>query len=389
MVSKIKQKFRERKFASMKKMLIAGNANSIYLLDYIRYTLDGLDFEVFVPCFGQVSKDYLAEYDKLNVELIPLQNHGSTFGKYLAILKFIFFRLGGRIDFLNIQYVPSGRYLYFLSILQLLFARKSGLSFWGSDILRIGEKQAHKLESLLKRCKAISLPTIEMRKKFQVFYGQKYDSKIIAGCYFGSPIFSAIQEQSFDKLTAKKRLGLPTNKTIVHIGYSGAKAQQHLPVIEQLAELPPTVKQQLFIQIHLGYALESPEYCRQIQDALDRSRIEHELILDFLDRPGMATFRLAADVFIHAQITDAMSSTIREYLFAHAALFNPVWIPYPEFKKLGIDYLEYHNFSEIKDGLIAYLSGNLTIDFTNNQNLMFNNYSWEKAKAAWQSFVNG
>lgn len=370
-------------------MLIVGDANSIYLLDYIRYTLCDLDFELFVPSFSKVSQDYLAEYKKLKIEVIPLKQYKSTLAKYLSLMKFIIFQLKCRIDFLNIQYVPSDRYLYLVSAIQALFSRKSGASFWGSDILRIDQKQASRLKNLLRRCNSISLPTIEMKKKFRDFYGQKYDSKIVAGCYFGSPIFSAIQAKGFDKAAAKKEFHLPKQKKIIHIGYSGAKAQQHLPVIEQLAKLPANIKQQLFIQVHLGYALENQAYCQQIKEALDAALIEYELILEFMDRSKMAAFRLAADIFIHAQLTDAMSSTVREYLFARVAVLNPAWIRYPEFKKVGVDYLEYHNFSEINPYLLSYLSGDLTVDFTKNQNLMFNNYSWEKAKSAWQRFVIG
>ena len=79
--------------------------------------------------------------------------------------------------------------------------------------------------------------------------------------------------------------------------------------------------------------------------------------------------------FIHAQISDALAGSIKEYLYAGAVLINPEWIDYSECKEIGIGYLEYKAWEEIPNLLEKALRLNKDMLLSNREKL-YNYFSW-------------
>ena len=335
----------------MKTMLVLGNAKSVFMKDYVKFILFDSGYKIFLTEQHKLNKESKNFIRKI-MYLLPLYKFDSqklsSLKKQIYIIKFIQKVIGGKIDFLNIQNVPFGNFVYFIAFLQKFYSKKSGIAFWGSDILRLSHKNSKKLKYALNLCDTISLSTKEMRNKFELHYNNKYADKIIDSCYFGSPIISYIKEANIDKKLAKKYFDLPTEKKIIHIGYNGSTTQQHIKVIEQLSKLDLRYKKQIFIQLHVGYGLENKKYLHAIKIALANSGIEFKLLNIFFDKKETSLFRLSADIFIHAQITDAMSSSIREYLFSDVIVINPEWIKYHELRNLGVEYIEYSSFTDLR-----------------------------------------
>ena len=102
----------------------------------------------------------------------------------------------------------------------------------------------------------------------------------------------------------------------------------------------------------------------------------------------IAVLRRATDIFIQAQITDALSGTIREVLYSGTILINPSWIKYREFDKIGIEYLQYDNIDDIADIVVRVLDGTYTVDTKKNKEKIYNSFSWKAVIDKWQRIYN-
>lgn len=71
--------------------------------------------------------------------------------------------------------------------------------------------------------------------------------------------------------------------------------------------------------------------------------------MDYMSDEEIACLRLSADVFVHAQVSDALCTTIQEYLYTGAIVLNPDWIQYSDLRENRIAYIEYVCFDQIPD----------------------------------------
>ena len=67
--------------------------------------------------------------------------------------------------------------------------------------------------------------------------------------------------------------------------------------------------------------------------------------------------------------------------FAGAVLINPTWINYSECKNLGIEYLEYEEWSQLP--YIIRLALNYNNDKEKNRKILYDNFSWAAVKDEW------
>jgi len=123
-------------------------------------------------------------------------------------------------------------------------------------------------------------------------------------------------------------------------------------------------------------------YIDSIKVLLNKIGCEYQLITNFLSDIDVAKLRLATDVFIHAQTTDAFSASVLEYLFAGAVVINPKWISYEELRDLGIEYIEYSNFDELPEIIEQLLDSEINV-FESNRIKLESLSSWASVKEKW------
>ena len=120
----------------------------------------------------------------------------------------------------------------------------------------------------------------------------------------------------------------------------------------------------------------------EIEDYLKHNFENYKILDEFLDKEKTAMLRYAVDIFIHAQISDALAGSIKEYLYAGAILINPAWIDYSECKALGIKYWEYAEWNELPNLLEEVLKID-SKDVEKNRELLYDYFSWNAVKPEW------
>ena len=178
---------------------------------------------------------------------------------------------------------------------------------------------------------------------------------------------------------------IPLNKVIISIGYNGKEAQQHKYVIEKVIQYKSYVKEKIFILFPMTYGY-NQEYTKIITSMLDEDgTIGYKVFNEYLNDKEVAKLRKATDIFVHAQTTDAFSSSIREYLYLNKICYNPSWIQYSELKDKDVFYYEYNSFEELAEMLETCISEeNINNIKINNSNVLFDNYSWQAVTYKWR-----
>ena len=93
--------------------------------------------------------------------------------------------------------------------------------------------------------------------------------------------------------------------------------------------------------------------------------------------------RLATDIFVHAQESDAFSASIQECVYGGSILINPSWIMYKEFDNVGIDYLTYNSYEQIGEYINNIIDKKVDINNSDKVHLLYDKYSWQAVKEDW------
>ena len=106
--------------------------------------------------------------------------------------------------------------------------------------------------------------------------------------------------------------------------------------------------------INLNYAITENEkkiYKMELIDALNKLDCSYVILEKFFVNDELAISRLASDIFIHAPISDALSGTMLELLYASNIVITGSWLPYKTYRKAKLDYFEIYNFPELSEKL--------------------------------------
>lgn len=369
-------------------IFIIGNASSVWMREYIRAIHVKHDDTIYLTVYETLSDEYVKEYNKMGVQLVPLGIKGGVTEKINKMVRLLGFVLRKskreHFDIIEIQSPPHNFQAYIIALCLKLAKCKAFLMFWGSDILDITPKDAKRLEHIVKKCNVINKPGLNAYNAFVGHFGEKYAEKFTHNSLrFGTLALPYINEIATeeDSVDCKRKLGLNPEKIAIAVGYNGKKRQQHLKVINELVLLSDDTKNKMQLVYHLVGCDES--YKKEIENESRRLGFEYKIIDEMLNFNQIAVLRNATDVFIHAQTTDGLSGTIRECLYSEVVVINPAWIPYEELKKIGVEYVEYNEFSELSELINKYIDGSLNVDIQKNKQAIHDNYSWEALYEEW------
>lgn len=349
----------------MKRIFVLGNPNSVILY---RYALSVHEPGVTELIIATDTDNFL--YRSL------YEQHGFTVIRTTPFQLAFLVRLPRLRNFLKYLYYYlymfpklkhmrfDGIHVHSMSAYSLFVARHISAStrlvctYWGSDLKR-NPVTNDDARWCLRYAAHIVVPTIEMKNHFVQIFGHTYSNKLRI-IKFGVTGFDHIDKvlAEFTPVQCKQQLGISTEYITVAIGYNAYRAQQHLEVINALSLMPSQQRKRIALVLQLTYGQEDAVYLGEIRTALQRLGCKFLLLESYMDDEQVARLRLATDVFIHAQTTDALCATIQEYLYAGARVLNPVWLPYADLKNCGIEYTEYTCFEQLPSLIGNLLNGN-------------------------------
>ena len=254
----------------------------------------------------------------------------------------------------HIQYIGM-HYLFLLPFFLFRFS-KFILAFWGSDLLRQKKWKLRLMKPLFLYASNITFPTSDMKKKF---------IEIITGCenkislvQFGLIILDKMDLVTIkDIKIIKEKFCIPDNKIVLVIGYNRTKEQQHINVIKSLVKIK-NINKQLYIIIPWAYGKEEDGSKEIIEKELIKNEFEYYFINKFLTDLEIAAFRKITDILVQVQVTDGLSGSMQEVLYAGKEIITGDWLPYDFLYEKGI---KMHKVSGPEDvgSKVEYILNNL------------------------------
>lgn len=339
----------------MKRILIVGNANSIWILNFIMYILkDDEKRKIELLCVDEESHAWNDKYADMGVRLIkfpetlikvrkkPQKTMWERINSLYQCIKFV--QRLGEYDIINVQFVSPVHLLYFLGTKGT--KNNMILSYWGSDLMRIS-KDNEIIEKFFLKFKKCAYVTFDNGDLKDIFY-RKFDfdkekSKVIM---LSLPVLDWIDKTKPEDCKIIGNQSIPENRIIVAIGYNGRPEQQHLEIVRHLSKLDEKYKKEILILLQMTYGGEE-DYVETCERACRDAALEYILFEDFQMYEEIAQIRRRTDIFINAQTTDVFSGSFCEYLYADTVVLNAKWLHYRELDEYPFKYEEFERFEEI------------------------------------------
>lgn len=338
------------------KVLIVGNVYNIHICRLISH-MNRLNPELGIDIFNIQENDIkLPDEAKFFRNIYNRKRHFPAWMYQIPVLNFILFRIldtyislskeirGKKYDLINIHFITLDSFFIMPVYKRISSALMS--SPWGSDMYRKRGINKFLTKKILDWSDYVSAPKIQFREDIKSLYHIPENKFIELG--FGADAIDLIsQSHEITKDIAKKNLDIPGRYTIA-IGYNGASAQNHLRVIEALNNIRKDLPDTLFLLLPMTYGA-TPAYIIEVENSLRKNQFEYKIFDKFLPDKQLVNLRKSADMFIHAQPSDAFSASMQEYILSDAMIVNGKWTRYPDFEKFGIPYYIFNSFDELPE----------------------------------------
>ena len=129
-------------------------------------------------------------------------------------------------------------------------------------------------------------------------------------------------------------------------------------------------------------------YGKELAEALAESKLDGEIVTEFMKGETLAKFRKSMDVFLNLQPTDVLSATMIEELESGTVVVKGDWLSYPDLEERNV-YMR--SIPDMKD-----LSSEMEIILENyseeQQKAQVNRgigeiLSWEKQYDKWKKII--
>jgi len=377
----------------MKKVILITNADSNWTVEYISRVFDGYEAELKVAAVvslkNTVNSDF---YEARNIKVYTYYSDSIFFISRWRYRHRLINRIKSDIvtcETLQVNLIT----LPALNMLSKLWnlAPKHILTFWGSDILRVGDRVFEVYRKYFDRVDSINLLTDNMYQRMVSILGHDYDDKTTV-FDFGCPMYEAIDEvrSLVSKAECKEYWGISADDYVVPVGYNSIPEQQHIKIIDSIKNIDDELKQKIIFVLHFCYGIgDDSHYLQEVINYLKANKLKYIVIDRYLDKKETSILRLAADIFLYAQTTDALSASVIEYLYSGCVLVKPDWLGYPELDSRNVKYISYADF----DGLQASFEQAIEViedkdklrEYQNNRDILWNMNSWDVVAPKWRA----
>ena len=364
------------------RVLIVGNADSIYIKSLVEQTLVRYNDEVCI--LSPVNSIYKGSYKrdhvrviredirpgKLNTILSGLRNR-KAFAQRYDLVCFHY------IDMIALMMIPVAKH----------FSKGLVFSYWGSDLLR-HFRSKHRIAGklLLRFVDAATFCSPSLLERYQKEYGAVKGPKTYL-LDFGQDIVDKMSCMVYDEHLIREKYGIDDDSVVVTVGYNRGPAQQHLKVLEQIALLPEETRKKMHLLLRLTYGSCGDGYLEEVKRQTALTGCSFTFLESYLTDDQVAEITRMTDVFIHAQTTDAQSGTVSEHLYAGCLVLNPEWLRYKGLEG-SCFYLSYKDFDELRTMLAENIFKKDDSPYRDrlqhNQEVIHRLSSWEFVAPKWR-----
>lgn len=245
---------------------------------------------------------------------------------YWAFLKLY---LGGHFDIIDIHF-PNVSVKQAMPILRRM-THNIVMTPWGSDVMRVeSEKDIKCMTEIYSQAKHVTVSRESRIGKTIIAKFNVAPEKMVALAW-GGEFFDYIQEHSSDITTeeAKARFGLD-GKYVITCGYNMQYEQRQEDIINAVCSIKEQLPDNLLLLFPYTYAINDKhdKHKKEIVEQCQSLGVECKVVEENLDLADLLKLRMATDIFVHVQDTDAGSRCVMEYVFCNKKLVHGAWNKY-------------------------------------------------------------
>lgn len=205
------------------------------------------------------------------------------------------------------------------------------ISPWGSDVMRIEGKDRIRRLTKVYSCADFVTVAAESQIGLQVMEKFKVTPDKMVKLGWGGEFFDFIQEHSVTVTTeeAKARFGL-SGRYVITCGYNSQRMQRHEDIIEAVYGVRDRLPSNLTLLFPFTYG--RPEggdaYTDRIKEKGKELGFDLVSVEEHLDMSDLLKLRMATDIFVHVQTTDAGSRCVMEYVACNKKVVHGAWNKY-------------------------------------------------------------
>jgi len=293
-----------------------------------------------VDSFNISTWEYNSSKNELPLTLKILRVLLFNYRLKLFVVKKAPFILRGLLKRYNVVDIHFFGTFYYKTIdLLRSLGNKVKITIWGSDFYRSSAEVRDKQGLYYEMIDSIQICTDAMKDDFLSYYKNFEDKIQIA--HFGITQFDLIDKISVEENIedVKHKLNLPTDKKVITCGYNGSAGQQHLAILDAFSNLDDSLKEQVFLLLPMTYGV-TIEILNQVREQLNLLEIDYLILTEDLTSEDVSRLRLASDIAINIQVTDAFSASIQEHLYSQNIVIVGEWLPYGKLEQSGVYYIK-------------------------------------------------
>jgi hypothetical protein len=290
-----------------------------------------------------ISDDDRSELDGVVIRVVQHRTYNGRIKlRYFVMLmnvlyycfEFFGLLLRGHYDIVDIHF--PNRHIKFAMPFIKMMTKNIVITPWGSDVLRVeNEKSIKELGQIYSVAKYVTVSKDSqigqcMMEKFKV------NPEKMVKLGWGGEFFDFIQENSSKVTTeeAKDRFGL-CNKYVITCGYNTQREQRHEDIIDAVYSVRNQLPDNLVLLFPFTYGRTtwSDEYTESLKEKCKELGLDFVAVEEHLDMLDLLKLRMATDIFVHVQTTDAGSRCVMEYVACNKKVVHGAWIRYAYMEK--------------------------------------------------------
>ena len=246
--------------------------------------------------------------------------------KHKQIRFFSKFSKKRRYDIVNVHY--ANKFMPYVYRYLRTMSDNIVLTPWGSDILRRPRKDMEQLSYLYKKADYIAAsPTSPVGKT--ILQEFKVDPKKLVGSFWGAEGIDYIinNENQISQDDAKERFGI-VGRYVITCGYNKLEAQRHKIIIAAIDQVREHLPDNLTLLFPVNYISGRSTYVEEIEAECKKRNLHAVFVTEFLSGENLYKLRMATDIFVHVQTTDAFSGSVQEYILCKKKIVHGSWMKY-------------------------------------------------------------
>lgn len=373
--------------SNISRIVLIGNANSTFIKGYIKYVL--IKFNCSITLITETNTLFKDFYLQYGVNVIVIRDDSII--EKIKGLRTVRYILKVCKTLRNVKcdlIIVHSAWCYLLYVLPYLeLQSKLVLTFWGSDLLRTPKKRLLLAKKAIMISDRIVVLTKEMYVAFLKIFGQEFSNKIEI-IDFGVSVFDIIDSIENSNFSKKEFLGVECEKgLVITVGYNASEQQQHIKVTKELSKIDKNIKKNIFILYPMTYPEVRNHYREEVAQVAHNNCFKFLILKDYLDEFNIAKLCCVTDIFIHAQTTDALSTSMLEQIYSGSIVLNGQWLKYDFLDQIGVKF-ERFKMNELADMVEDIITKEHAVDKVHNKKVLKENCSWDKCFLLWKKLFD-